>query len=120
MNVIRLSAADGRLLAARHGRHGNSHRRMRAALRETGAGEALARLDALRLIERRFTIDLGAIAGLHARRHAPDLHPIARFVLSWVSETRPSEHGDELWVLLDRVRAIRDLMEGRLVGEPGV
>jgi len=119
MNVVRLSASDCRLLAARHAGHANSHRRMRAALSEVGARAAVARLDALRALERRFDIDLGVITGLHTRRDAADLHPIERLVLSYVSETRKSDHGEELWVLLDRVRDIRDLMEGRLVGEPG-
>jgi hypothetical protein len=119
MNVVRLSTADCRLLAVRHAGHGNSHRRMRAALGEAGAGAAVARLDALRALERRFAVDLGAICRLDARRSEPDFHPIERFVLSYVSETHASDHGEELWVLLDRVCDIRDLMEGRLVGEPG-
>ncbi|MCI0437147.1 MAG: hypothetical protein L0271_26455 [Gemmatimonadetes bacterium] len=119
MHVVRLSAADSRLLAARHAGHGNSHRRMRAALGEAGATAAVARLDALRALERRFQVDLAAICALHQRRAESDGHPIERLVISYVTESRASDQGDELWVLLDRVSDIRDLIEGRLVGEPG-
>lgn len=40
--------------------------------------------------------------------------------MNYIVEHRPRESSPgELWVRLDRVQEIRDLSEGRLVGEPG-
>jgi hypothetical protein len=119
VQVVCLSHADRRLLSARFAVHGNSHRRMRGALEEAHAATAIAHLDALRGLERRFRVDLGSICWRYERRETPGVHPIERFVIAYITQCRRSERGDELWILLDRVSEIRDLMEGRLVGEPG-
>jgi len=117
VNVVCLSVPDRQLLMARFAEHGNSHRRMRGALAE--AGVAVGRLDALRRVEHRFRIDLGSLCHRWGRRDHPDTHPIERFVVNYITETRQRTAGeDELWVLLERVAEIRELMEGRLVGEP--
>ena len=116
MQVISLTASDCRVLAARYAEHGNSHRRMRDALREAGAAEVCERLTALRALERRFDVDLGEVCGRYQRRADPKTHPIERLVIRFITEERHG--GDHVWVLLDRVRQLRELKEGRLVGEP--
>jgi hypothetical protein len=119
MEVVCLTEQDRRLLAARFGEHGNSLRRMKSALVEAGARAAAERLVALRQLERRYNVDLGEICHRYGRRNQPDTHPIERFVMSYIAEERAPPHGrPELWVLLDRLRQVRELMEGRLVGEP--
>jgi len=119
MNIVRLSTRDRSLLAARFEEHGNSYIRMRDALKEAGAQETMDRLNALRGIERRFAIDLGSVSWRHARRNRPQTHPIERMIMNYITEPRQTgSAGDELWVHLDRVGEIRELMEGRLVGEP--
>jgi hypothetical protein len=119
MEVVCLTDQDRRLLAARFGEHANSQRRMKTALLEAGAAAAAARLAALRLLERRYDIDLGEICHRYGRRNLPETHPIERFVMSYIAEERPPCNGGcELWVLLDRLHQVRELMEGRLVGEP--
>jgi len=119
MNVVRLSDLDQRLLAARFAQHGNSHRRMRSALAEAGVEASVSRLDALRRLERSFQIDLGSLCHRHGRRNRPETHPVERLVLDFITEVRfPGDAGEELWVHLDRVAQVRDLMNGRLVGEP--
>jgi hypothetical protein len=118
MDVVSLSLADRGLLAARFVRHGNSHRRMRRALVEAGAASAVAQLDALRGLERKFEVDLGSVCWRYDRRDDQDTHPIERVVLEYITELRRSGDGDVLWVVLDRLHAIRDLMEDRLVSEP--
>ena len=120
MRVVCLTAADRRLLAARFAEHANSHRRMRTAFLDAGAASAVDRLDLLRRLEHRFRIDLGSVCHRFERRDRPETHPIERMVLNYVAELHASADGaPELWVLLDRVEEIRELMEGRLVGEPG-
>lgn len=119
MEVVALSAADQRLLFSRYAEHANSHRRMRDALRDAGATEAAARLDALRRMERHFDLDLGLICHRFARRAAPDTQPLERAIIDWLTEVRADESGHELlWVLPERARQLDDLMNGRLVGEP--
>ena len=118
MNVVCLSVPDRQLLMVRFAQHGNSHRRMRRALAE--AGVAVGRLDALRRMEHRFQIDLGSLCHRWGRRDLAQTHPLERLVVNYITETRQCGAGeDELWVLLDRVAEVRELMEGRLVGEPG-
>jgi hypothetical protein len=39
-------------------------------------------------------------------------------IVDYVTETHDTDNGAELWVLLDRIVQVRELMEGRLVGEP--
>jgi hypothetical protein len=116
MNVIALTASDCRVLAARYGEHGNSHRRLRQALLEAGAVPASERLTALRRLERQFDVDLGEVCWRFERRADPANHPIERFIIRYITQER--QGGEQLWVLLDRVRQLRELKEGRLVGEP--
>lgn len=117
--VIRLGTGDCRLLAARFREHGNSHRRMVAALSEANAEETLARLRALRILERRFEIDLGSICWRLGRVTEPNIHPIERYVVQYVTRVHVEDDGTEVvLILLDNVRQVRELMEGRLVGEP--
>ncbi len=120
MHVVRLSQADRMLLVSRFEEHGNSHRRMRSALEEVAADHVAERLDALRRMERHFGIDLGSVCHRYDRRDDPATHPIERMIMNYIAEHRDSDCGTpELWVLLDRVEEIRELTEGRLVGEPG-
>jgi hypothetical protein len=118
VEVLCLTDQDRRLLAARFGEHGNSQRRMRAALHEAGAAGAAERLAALRQLERRYDVDLGEVCHRFGRRNLPDTHPIERFVMSYIAEERVLAGRGELWVLLDHLRQVRELMDGRLVGEP--
>lgn len=120
MNVLRLSAADTRLLAARFTEHGNSHKRMSAALAEADAAAVRARLHALRALERRFNVDLGSICFRFQRREDPGVHPIERLVVQYITRPAPGEDPDatDVWILLDHVQRVRELKEGRLVGEP--
>lgn len=119
MDVVALSAADQRLLCARYTEHENSHRRMRDALRDAGAVDAAARLDALRRMERHFNLDLGLICHRFARRNAPDVPALERAILAYLTEVRCDEAGrEQLWVLPERARQLDDLVNGRLVGEP--
>jgi hypothetical protein len=118
MDVVRLAAADARLLAARYTQHGNSHRRMRGALEEAGAVAAAERLIVLRKVERSFGVDLGRVCALHLRRDDPALHPVERAVIEYITATLSTSTGDEVLLLLDNLRRVRELMEGRLVAEP--
>lgn len=119
MEVLRLDQGDCRLLAARYAEHANSHRRMVAALEEASADAPLARLRALRILERRFSIDLGSLCWRWRRLDDPAMHPFERYIVRYVTRVhRTDEDGEQLLVLLDHVRQVRELMEGRLVGEP--
>lgn len=118
MDVVSLSLGDRGLLAARFARHANSHRRMRAALLEAGAKDAVERLDALRALERRFEVDLGSVSWRYERRDEDGTHPLERYIIDYIAELHRTGDDEVLWVNLDRVREIRDLMQGRLVGEP--
>ncbi|MGH7506577.1 MAG: hypothetical protein ACRELX_13035 [Longimicrobiales bacterium] len=118
MQVVRLTAADARLLAARFAEHGNSHRRMRCALEDAGAVALAERLSALRGLERSFGVDLGSVCQLHLRRDDPATHPIERGVIEYITATWQSEGGQEVLLLMDNLRRVRELMEGRLVPEP--
>jgi hypothetical protein len=120
VHVVCLAASDRRLLAARFAEHANSHRRMRGALLEAGGHATVDRLDTLRKLERSFRIDLGSVCHRFDRRDLPETHPIERMVVNYIAEIhKPANGAEELWVMLDRVDEIRELMEGRLVGEPG-
>lgn len=116
--VVRLTVVEQDLLAARFAEHGNSTRRMRAALEEVGAADVARRLRALRLVERRFDVDLGEVCHRFGRRHRPDTHPIERLVVEFIA--CPSDGGGEgdLLVLLDRLARLRELMDGTLVEAP--
>jgi hypothetical protein len=118
IHVVRLTAADRRLLCARWDEHGNSHRRMFDALADVGADDASARLIALRSIERRYDLDLAEICYRHAKRQDASTHPIERLVIEFIAEERHVDDGPQLWVMADRVRQVRELMNGKLVGEP--
>lgn len=118
MDVVRLSAQDHALLCARFAEHGNSQRRMRDALAEVGAGtEALARLQALREIERALDVDLGAVCWRWEHRTDDTTHPLEQRVMEYIAQPRGSGDCWQLWVWVDRVRQLRELMEGRLVGD---
>ena len=105
------------LLAARYAEHANSHRRMALALGEAGAHESIDRLDTLRELERRFDIDLGMLCHWHQERDARETHPVQRAIIHYL--TAQQSTGSELWIRLDRLRELRDLLEeSRLVGEP--
>jgi hypothetical protein len=119
VEVVRLSLADCGLLAARYVQHGNSHRRMSQALREAGAAGTAERLSGLRKLEHRFDIDLGLLCHWYMRRDQPDTHPVERTIILYLTQAHSTAHQPELWILLDRVRELRALLEeGRLVGEP--
>ena len=116
-HIVCLSPADRRLLCSRFDEHGNSHSRMFDALAEAGADEAGARLLALRTIEKRYDLDLAEICSRHSRRNDGSTHPIERLVLEFITEERHTEDETQLWIMPERVRQVRDLMDGRLVGE---
>ncbi len=119
MDFVRLSQQDHALLCARFAGHGNSQRRMRDALTETSTpGNVLDRLQALRQIERTHDFDLGAVCWRWEHRTDEATHPLERQVMEYVAEARGTGGEWMLWVRLDRVRVLRELMEGRLVGEP--
>lgn len=90
---------------------------MTSALHEAGSAEALERLHALRQLECRFSIDLGSVCHRYERRNDAATHPIERMVLGYVARPwRAADGREELWVLLDRVRQLRELIEqGELV-----
>lgn len=115
MDVICLTSQDCSALAARYSQHGNSHRRMAAAVREAGAGDALERLRALRRLERRFEVDLGALCHRFLHRDDPATHPIERWLLHYIAHESPSssvdDAGPDVWVLLDRLREVRQWIE---------
>jgi hypothetical protein len=119
VNIVCLSRTDRSLLGARFAEHGNSHRRMREAFSEAGPEDTVARLDTLRRLERTFEIDLGSLCHRFEKRNLPETHPVERMVVDYITETRVTAEGrEELWVKLDRVARVRELMDGRLVGEP--
>jgi hypothetical protein len=122
MDILSLTPTDCRLLKARYTEHGNSHRRMTNALAEASAYAARERLAALRAMEIRFSIDLASLCYRFAHRSDPGTHVIEQTVLAYVAQWRCSSDGrEELWVLLDRVREVRELMEegeGQLAREP--
>jgi hypothetical protein len=113
--VVRLTRVDFRLLSARFTEHDNSHVRMRNALLQAGAEDTVARLAALRAVERSFAIDLGSLCHRFLNRDEATTHPLERMVLSYVAcwGGCPKE-GETLLVLVDRVRQVR-----ALIGEAG-
>ena len=116
MEAVRLTLADCGLLAARYQEHGNSHRRMTQSLVDAGAAGTADRLLNLRQIERRFDIDLGLLCHWYERRTAQGTHPVERAIIAYLTAVHTR---DEVWILLDRLRELRDLLdESRLVGEP--
>ncbi|CAN5822360.1 hypothetical protein BH23GEM9_BH23GEM9_24440 [soil metagenome] len=118
MQVVCLSATDRGLLCARFSEHGNSHRRMFDELCTAGADQAGARLLALRRMEKRFDLDLAEICHRYARRNDTGTHPIERIVIEFITEERCTDGETQLWILPDRVHQVRELMHGKLVGDP--
>jgi hypothetical protein len=119
VQVLCLAERERRLLATRFSEHANSHKAMERALRDAGATGALRLLDVLRRLERQHNIDLGEVCHRFAERNHPETHPIERFVMSYIAEERPRPNGGrELWVLVDRIAQVRELMDSRAVGEP--
>jgi hypothetical protein len=122
MDVVALTQTDCALLTARYAAHGNSHRRMRTALLANGAADSVARLDALRAVERAFDLDLGLVCHLYEHHADDDAHPIAKLVAEFITDVRSNASGSTpggelLWVLPDRVRQVRELMQEHVVGE---
>jgi hypothetical protein len=117
IQVVALSTADRRLLCTRFRDHGNSHSRMLGALERAGAHDCGARLAALRRVEQQYDLDLAEICHRHDRRGDDGTHPIERFVLDFIAEERRVVDDTLLWIMPDRVRQVRDLMEGKLVGD---
>lgn len=112
MNVVRLTPGDCRLLSDRFAEHENSHRQMAGALDDAGEREVLDRLRALRRLECHFRVDLGSLCHRFGRRHDAGMHPLERAVLGYVASWRNQPGGGrELWVRLDRVHGIRDMVE---------
>ena len=120
MEVLSITQSDCALLAARFGEHGNSQRRMLAALDEAGAKDAFARMSVLRQMEKRVGVDLGMLCYHFEHRNDMGTHPFERAVMNYVAHWRINpKGGEDLWVLLERVREVRSVVEeGRLVGEP--
>ncbi|HEX9106832.1 MAG TPA: hypothetical protein VF832_06385 [Longimicrobiales bacterium] len=119
MEVLCLNLADYKLLTSRFAEHGNSQLRLAAALEEAGAGDTLRQAKALRRMEVSFGVDLGSLCHRFEHRHDPRVHPIETMVMNFVAEWRGTNGKRELWVMLDRVRQVRDLMEeGQLAREP--
>jgi hypothetical protein len=117
--VLRLADPDCRILVARYREHGNSVRRMRQALVEADSDSTVPRLAALREMERRTGVDLGEICHRFERRDDPGTHAVERLIMNFIAEQRLLPDGRvELWVLLDRIRCVHELKDGRLVGEP--
>jgi hypothetical protein len=118
--VLSLTRADCGLLAARFGEHANSQRRMLDALEEAGADDAFARICLLRRLEKRVGVDLGMLCYHFEQRNDVGTHPCERAVMNYVAHWHiNAAGGEELWVLLDRIRQVRGVVEeGRLVGEP--
>lgn len=122
MEILRLTPADCQLLSTRFAEHGNSLSVMRRALDEAGRHDDLERLRALRRMELHFRVDLGSLCHRFQLRDAPGTHPIETGVLDYVAQWRLADDGTpRLWVRIDRVRQIRQLMEeDELVREPEV
>ncbi|MGH7445213.1 MAG: hypothetical protein ACREKM_10065 [Longimicrobiales bacterium] len=115
---MRLSATEHALLCARYGEHANSQRRMREALAEARSRSGvLDRLRALRAMERALDVDLGAVCWRWHHRADEATHPLESSVMDYIAEARGAGDTWELWIRLDRVRQVRELMDGRLVGE---
>jgi hypothetical protein len=88
---------------------------MLQALEEAGASDAFARLCLLRQVEKRVGVDLGMLCYHFEHRNDVTTHPFERAVMNYVAHWR----NEDLWVVLDRVRQVRNVVEeGRLVGEP--
>jgi hypothetical protein len=122
MDVVALTFADRRLLSARYEQHENSHRIMRESLLQRGAEDSVARLEALRSVERAFDLDLGLVCHLYEHRGDAGRHPIEKMVVEFITDVGLTDaagaDGDELlWIRPDRVRQVRDLMQGQAVGE---
>lgn len=120
MEVISLTRSDCGLLAARFAEHGNSQRRMLSALEDAGANDAFSRMCVLRQLEKSVGVDLGMVSFHFEQRNDAKTHPFERAIMNYVAHWHTSAAGiDELWVMLDRVREVREIVEeGRLVGEP--
>lgn len=120
MEVLALTKSDCALLAARFAQHANSQRRMLNALEEADATESFARLCVLRQLEKSVAVDLGMLCHHFEHRNDAATHPGERAVMNYVAHWRiNSMGGEDLWVILDRVRQVREVVEeGRLVGEP--
>jgi hypothetical protein len=116
-NVVCLQPPDRGLLRARWVEHDNSHLRMYDALLDAGATDAAARLKALRRVEMRFDLDLAEICHRHSHLNQETTHAIERMVVEFITEERHHADGMQLWVMPERVLQVRELMDGKLVGD---
>lgn len=93
---------------------------MLSALEEVCAHDARARLFVLRQLEKSVGVDLGMLCHHFDHRDDATTHPLERTVMNYVAHWRTNQAGrEDLWVILDRVREVREVVEeGRLVGEP--
>ena len=115
MEVVTITRSDCALLAARFASHGNSQKRMLTALEEACAGDAFARMVVLRQMEKKIGVDLGMVSYHFEHRNDAETHALERAVMNYVAQWK----GDDLWICLDRIREVRDIVEeGKLVGEP--
>ena len=122
--VIALTRNDCGLLSARFGQHGNSQRRMLAALEEAAANDAFARLCVLRQLEKAFDVDLGMVCYHFEHRNDQTTPELQRLVMNYVAQWGFSAMGaQELRVRIDRVRDVQEIVAGRFeqeaIGEPG-
>lgn len=120
MEVLSLKRSDHALLTARFAEHGNSQRRMLAALAEAGATESYTRLLVLRNIEKQMSVDLGMVCHRFEHRNDAATHAIERAVMNYIAQWRLTHLGaEELWVRIDRIREVRDIIEEQpVVAEP--
>jgi hypothetical protein len=92
---------------------------MSAALREAGATPSVERLMVLRQLEHRFDVDLGLLCHWYERRDGHETHPVERAIITYLTTAHRIDDATEIWIRLDRVRELRDLLEeSRLVSEP--
>ena len=93
---------------------------MLGALEEAGAKESYTRLIVLRNVEKQVGIDLGMVCHRFERRNDLGTHSLERAVMNYIAQWRHESSGaEELWVRLDRIREVHDLIEeGRMVTEP--
>lgn len=113
MEIIRLTLEDCHLLATRFAEYGNSHLRFEEAIAAMDQPDAtLARLRALRRRECHFSIDLGTLYHRYQHRDDPGLHPLERSILDSIARWHHDLEGQaELWVLVDYVRLVRELID---------
>lgn len=72
----------------------------------------VARLRALRRLECHSSIDLGSLYHRYQHRDDPGIHPLERSILDSIAHWHHDPAGTiELWVLVDNVRQVRELID---------